>query len=136
MLRSAAKNQDSVTVVCDPADYGAVLAALDGEPAAAGGLPALRRRLALKVFQRTAAYDAAIARYLAAAESPEEPDLDALAGFPPRWPCPGPRRRRCATGKIRISARRSTAPFTSISSSCRARSSAITTSSISPRLPA
>jgi phosphoribosylaminoimidazolecarboxamide formyltransferase/IMP cyclohydrolase len=90
MLRSAAKNQDSVTVVCDPADYGAVLAALDGEPAAAGGLPALRRRLALKVFQRTAAYDAAIARYLAAAESPEEPDLDALAGFPPTlalsWP--------------------------------------------------
>ena len=69
MLRSAAKNHESVTVVCDPDDYGPVLAALDGEPAAAGGLPALRRRLALKVFQRTAAYDAAIARYLAAAEA-------------------------------------------------------------------
>ena len=28
MLRSAAKNHESVTVVCDPADYDAVLAAL------------------------------------------------------------------------------------------------------------
>ena len=33
MLRSAAKNHESVTVVCDPADYGAVLAAL-AQPAA------------------------------------------------------------------------------------------------------
>jgi phosphoribosylaminoimidazolecarboxamide formyltransferase/IMP cyclohydrolase len=77
MLRSAAKNHESVTVVCDPADYDAVLAALSGAPAA---LDALRRRLALKVFQRTAAYDAAIARYLAVAA--EEPDLSALGGFP------------------------------------------------------
>src|SRR4051812_42273751 len=45
MLRSAAKNHESVTVVCDPADYDPVLAAL-AEPA---GLGALRRRLALKV---------------------------------------------------------------------------------------
>ena len=58
MLRSAAKNHESVTVLCDPADYGAALAALSGAPEA---LAALRRRLALKVFQRTAAYDAAIA---------------------------------------------------------------------------
>jgi phosphoribosylaminoimidazolecarboxamide formyltransferase / IMP cyclohydrolase len=77
MLRSAAKNHASVTVVCDPADYGAVLSAMAGEP---GGLAALRRSLALKVFQRTAAYDAAIARYL---ESQERgPDLEALGGFP------------------------------------------------------
>lgn len=77
MLRSAAKNQDSVTVVCDPDDYAAILAALDlGDEAA---LLALRRRLALKVFQKTAAYDAAIARYL---EGSSEPDLAALAGFP------------------------------------------------------
>jgi phosphoribosylaminoimidazolecarboxamide formyltransferase/IMP cyclohydrolase len=76
MLRSAAKNHESVTVVCDPADYDAVLAALD-QPA---GLAALRRRLALKVFQRTAGYDAAIAGYLAA--QAEAPDLAALAGFP------------------------------------------------------
>ena len=76
MLRSAAKNHESVTVVCDPADYPAVIAALDrGE-----GLPALRRRLALKVFQRTAAYDGAIARYLETQQ--EAPDLEALSGFP------------------------------------------------------
>jgi phosphoribosylaminoimidazolecarboxamide formyltransferase/IMP cyclohydrolase len=78
MLRSAAKNHASVTVVCDPADYGEVLIALGGDPAA---LAALRRRLALKVFQRTAAYDAAIARYLEL-QAPG-PDLEALGGFAP-----------------------------------------------------
>lgn len=76
MLRSAAKNHESVTVVCDPGDYAAVLAALD-QPA---DLPALRRQLALKVFQRTGAYDAAIARYLERQQG--SPDLAALGGFP------------------------------------------------------
>ena len=76
MLRSAAKNHEGVTVVCDPADYDAVLGALE----APAGLPELRRRLALKVFQRTAAYDAAIARYLE--REAAEPDLGAIAGFP------------------------------------------------------
>jgi phosphoribosylaminoimidazolecarboxamide formyltransferase/IMP cyclohydrolase len=77
MLRSAAKNHESVTVVCDPSDYGAVLSALSGDKAA---LHSLRRGLALKVFQRTAAYDGAISRYLEMQES--GPDLDALGGFP------------------------------------------------------
>lgn len=77
MLRSAAKNHESVTVLCDPADYQLVLEALNS-PAA---LTALRRRLALKVFQRTAGYDAAISRYLEAQMT--EPDLDSVAGFPP-----------------------------------------------------
>jgi len=76
MLRSAAKNHESVTVVCDPADYTGVLQAL-AEPAA---LAALRRKLALKVFQRTAAYDAAIAAYLES--QADAPDLAALGGFP------------------------------------------------------
>ena len=76
MLRSAAKNHGDVTVVCDPADYSAVLGAF-AEPAQ---LPELRRKLALKVFQRTASYDAAIARYLEAQAA--APDLEALAGFP------------------------------------------------------
>ncbi|MBI5688463.1 MAG: bifunctional phosphoribosylaminoimidazolecarboxamide formyltransferase/IMP cyclohydrolase [Verrucomicrobia bacterium] len=79
MLRSAAKNHESVTVVCDPDDYAPVLEAL-----AAGSEPErladLRRRLALKVFQRTATYDAAIARYLEAQAA--APDLEALGGFP------------------------------------------------------
>jgi phosphoribosylaminoimidazolecarboxamide formyltransferase/IMP cyclohydrolase len=43
-------------------------------------LLALRRKLALKVFQRTARYDAAIARYLEAQQN--EPDIEALSGFP------------------------------------------------------
>ena len=76
MLRSAAKNHESVTVVCDPDDYSAVVAAM----AAPEKLGALRQRLALKVFQRTATYDAAIARYLEA--QAVEPDLDAIRGFP------------------------------------------------------
>ncbi len=85
MLRSAAKNHASVTVVCDPSDYAAVLAAMAGGAAA---LSELRRRLARKVFQRTAAYDAAIGRYLELQEA--APDLEALGGFPPAlslsWP--------------------------------------------------
>ncbi len=76
MLRSAAKNHESVTVVCDPADYTAVLAAF-AEP---DKLVDLRRKLALKVFQRTARYDAAIAKYLEGQLG--EPDIEALSGFP------------------------------------------------------
>ena len=75
MLRSAAKNHESVTVVCDPADYNTVLAAQSPDE-----LAALRRKLALKVFQRTASYDAAIARYLESQQM--EPDIEALSGFP------------------------------------------------------
>jgi phosphoribosylaminoimidazolecarboxamide formyltransferase/IMP cyclohydrolase len=62
MLRSAAKNHAAVTVVCDPADYDAVL----GEMRAHNGdtTPELRARLAAKVFDLTARYDRAIADYL------------------------------------------------------------------------
>jgi phosphoribosylaminoimidazolecarboxamide formyltransferase/IMP cyclohydrolase len=59
MLRSAAKNFESVTVVVDPQDYARVLQALK-----AGGVgAALRRELAIKVFRETASYDAAIAQW-------------------------------------------------------------------------
>jgi phosphoribosylaminoimidazolecarboxamide formyltransferase/IMP cyclohydrolase len=76
MLRSAAKNHEAVTVVCDPTDYAGVLTAL----ADASALKTLRRKLALKVFQRTASYDAAISAYLES--HADEPDLAALSGFP------------------------------------------------------
>lgn len=76
MLRSAAKNHESVTVVCDPADYDEVLSSLDDE----GKISELRRRLALKVYQRTASYDGAISAYLEADLA--EPDLEAASGFP------------------------------------------------------
>ena len=61
MLRSAAKNHDSVTVIVDPADY-----VLVGEQIKANGNTTLeiRRALAAKVYARTAAYDAAIAAHL------------------------------------------------------------------------
>jgi phosphoribosylaminoimidazolecarboxamide formyltransferase / IMP cyclohydrolase len=50
MLRSAAKNHASVTVVCDPLDYTRVL---DAMKTGGDALATLRRTLALKVFQRT-----------------------------------------------------------------------------------
>src|SRR5271170_5542273 len=61
MLRSAAKNYRSVTVITDPADYVIVA----GEIAAQGDttLPT-RERLAAKVFRTTGYYDALIANYL------------------------------------------------------------------------
>lgn len=61
MLRSAAKNHKDVIVLCDPSDYSAVLEELtSGEPVSYK----TKYRLALKVFQHTAAYDAMIADYL------------------------------------------------------------------------
>jgi len=62
MLRSAAKNHQSVTVVVDPADYGRVADQVSehGETTLE-----LRRELAVKVYSRTAAYDGAIALHLA-----------------------------------------------------------------------
>ncbi len=61
MVRSAAKNHADVAVVVDPSDYELVLEALrsdslDGE---------LRRRLAVKAFRHTAAYDGLISTWLA-----------------------------------------------------------------------
>ena len=60
MLRSAAKNHESVVVISDPTDYHRVLELLRG-----GGVPASERQaLAAKVFNHTADYDGAITRYL------------------------------------------------------------------------
>jgi phosphoribosylaminoimidazolecarboxamide formyltransferase/IMP cyclohydrolase len=61
MLRSAAKNHKDVIVICDPADYDTVLKELkeDGKVSYY-----TKYRLALKVFEHTAAYDAMIADYL------------------------------------------------------------------------
>ena len=62
LIRAAAKNHQRVTLVCDPADYAAVLTELR----AGGVAPATRKRLAVKGFAHTAHYDAAITRYLSA----------------------------------------------------------------------
>jgi phosphoribosylaminoimidazolecarboxamide formyltransferase/IMP cyclohydrolase len=61
MLRSAAKNHESVTVLVDPADYSLVSVQIT---TTGNTTLELRRRLAAKVFARTAAYDAAIAQHL------------------------------------------------------------------------
>ncbi|MGH6609251.1 MAG: bifunctional phosphoribosylaminoimidazolecarboxamide formyltransferase/IMP cyclohydrolase [Burkholderiaceae bacterium] len=61
MLRAAAKNHDSVTVVVDPADYATVIEQLQKTGAVDS---ATRLALAKKVFAHTAYYDGAIANYL------------------------------------------------------------------------
>nr|WP_075577418.1 bifunctional phosphoribosylaminoimidazolecarboxamide formyltransferase/IMP cyclohydrolase [Olsenella timonensis] len=80
MLRSAAKNAASVTVVSDPEDYDEVLEAMRKNDGCT--TLELRRYLQLKVYDTTAAYDAAIADYLAeryAEDFPEELDDEAEA---------------------------------------------------------
>jgi phosphoribosylaminoimidazolecarboxamide formyltransferase/IMP cyclohydrolase len=68
MLRSAAKNFESVAVVCDPADYARVAAELAGDRAL--GLTT-RLELARKVFALTARYDGMIATELERLSTPE-----------------------------------------------------------------
>lgn len=72
MLRAAAKNHERLTVLCDPNDYTAYLAAI-----AEGGISfSARRRLAAKVYAHTARYDGMIAEWLGALD-------DANQGFAP-----------------------------------------------------
>jgi len=74
MLRSAAKNWPDVTVITDPADYGMVLAEMKEH----GGTVSRETNfgLAVKVYQRTAAYDAAISNWLGCRTG------EGISGFP------------------------------------------------------
>ena len=74
MLRSAAKNHESVTVVVDPADYAEIAKQISET---GGTTLELRRKLAAKVFARTAAYDGAIASHLAKSFEPDATTLPA-----------------------------------------------------------
>ncbi|MET0407674.1 MAG: bifunctional phosphoribosylaminoimidazolecarboxamide formyltransferase/IMP cyclohydrolase [Hyphomicrobium sp.] len=78
MIRGAAKNHDSVTVIIEPSDYGRVL----GEIAANDGATTLstRKALAAKAFARTAAYDAAISNWFARELSTGTPEWRAFGG--------------------------------------------------------
>ena len=89
MIRAAAKNHEDVTVVVQPSDYAAVMEEME----TMGGATSLglRRRLAATAFARTAAYDAAIARRLAA-----ETEGDPL---PPRFVFGGARSRLLRYGE-------------------------------------
>ena len=65
MLRAAAKNHRHVLAIADPADYDETARRLREDRADVD----FRRRLAAKAFAHTAAYDRAIAGYLAEAAS-------------------------------------------------------------------
>ena len=83
MIRAAAKNHAHVWVVVDPADYSAVVAALESERrtgVAGDGADALRRRLAAKVFRHISSYDEAVAGYLEGREGSSAGDAAAAAG--------------------------------------------------------
>ncbi len=78
MIRSAAKNHAYLTVVVDPADYAAVMADIEAHGGATSA--GLRRRLAETAFARTAAYDAAIAGWLAAEAGEALPERLVVSG--------------------------------------------------------
>ncbi|MFA4015359.1 MAG: hypothetical protein RUDDFDWM_000439 [Candidatus Fervidibacterota bacterium] len=61
LIRAAAKNYESVTVIVDPEDYGRVLSELRSNNCMT--TLRLRMELAAKAFRHTAAYDACIANY-------------------------------------------------------------------------
>ncbi|WP_291289700.1 bifunctional phosphoribosylaminoimidazolecarboxamide formyltransferase/IMP cyclohydrolase [Enorma sp.] len=81
MLRSAAKNNDAVTVICDPDDYASVLE----EMGVHGGTTTkvTRRRLAAKVYARTAAYDTAISTWFSAYLELQNREIDPDDPFEP-----------------------------------------------------
>ncbi len=78
MIRAAAKNHDDVAVVVDVEDYATVLAELDAH--AGETRREMRRRLAQKAYAHTAAYDAAISNWFAAAIGETTPAYRALGG--------------------------------------------------------
>ena len=61
MVRSAAKNWKDVTIVCDPADYGGVLADIRANGSTS---PQTRLKLSAKAYTHTAEYDMCIATYM------------------------------------------------------------------------
>jgi phosphoribosylaminoimidazolecarboxamide formyltransferase/IMP cyclohydrolase len=77
LVRAAAKNHADVAVVVDPADYPELIKEIE---ARGGTTLALRRRLAAKAYARTAAYDAAIANWLARETGDAAPAWRAFGG--------------------------------------------------------
>ena len=71
LLRASAKNYRYVTVLSDPSQYAEYLDALRGD----GPDEEHRRRFAAAALERTAEYDAAIARYLSGAGSGARAEL-------------------------------------------------------------
>jgi phosphoribosylaminoimidazolecarboxamide formyltransferase/IMP cyclohydrolase len=83
LLRAAAKNRERVSVLSDPADYADFVKAWTEGNGDVGA--ALRSRLALKAFEMTAQYDAAISAYF------REQYADAAGGRQAPGPAPATR---------------------------------------------
>jgi len=77
MVRSAAKNHKFVVVVTRPEQYESVIEEMERNGGAVG--EELRSELARQAFAMTAAYDAAIARYLNERAGVEYPELVTIA---------------------------------------------------------
>ncbi|MEM9139317.1 MAG: bifunctional phosphoribosylaminoimidazolecarboxamide formyltransferase/IMP cyclohydrolase, partial [Pseudomonadota bacterium] len=76
MIRAAAKNHATVTVVTDPEDYDLVLDAIE-----AGGTGlALRQRLAARAYAHTASYDASVSAWMAEHVGDSAPRQRAFSG--------------------------------------------------------
>ncbi len=69
MVRAAAKNHASVTIVVDPADYEQVLLELSNDQSVS---EATRFSLAVRAFEHTSSYDGAIANYFGRMVQPEQ----------------------------------------------------------------
>lgn len=84
LLRAAAKNHERVSILSDPKDYDAFLeswVATKGQPDAN-----VRRALALKAFQSTASYDAAISDYFRTQYASADLPPDAISAPIQRMP--------------------------------------------------
>jgi phosphoribosylaminoimidazolecarboxamide formyltransferase / IMP cyclohydrolase len=90
MIRSAAKNYESVTVVVDPEDYEWILQGMRENKLDAES----RMKLAQKAYQHTASYDTAIARYLSDEMFPEHMTLALEKAYGLRYG-ENPRQKAC-----------------------------------------
>lgn len=78
MVRSAAKNHESVTIVTDPADYARLIEEMDAKNGATSY--DFRRLCAAKAYAATAAYDSMIASWFAYADQGQKfPPVRAMA---------------------------------------------------------
>ena len=120
MLRSAAKNHDSVTVVVDPLDYAEVAKQISGQrqhdagTAPQTGGESVRAHGGLRRGHCGASAEGIRSRHGLRPAA-------VACRFPRRW------RSRCVTAKIRTRRRRFTAGSTNFSSSCTARNFPTTT---------
>jgi len=80
MLRAAAKNNNDVTVVVNADDYQTVLDEMSANNGSVSD--AIRFDLAVKVFEHTAKYDAAIANYLGTIIEDRKSDKTDMSSFP------------------------------------------------------